>query len=93
MKLIHNLVTEYAASYPEKTAVSDAFGEISYGELESKSASASRVIASFGAKPGDSIAVYVPYVKEILVGAFAALRTGCIFIKREHLKSYIMTHL
>ena len=80
MKLIHNLVTEYASSFPEKTAVSDAFGEISYGELESKSASASRVLASFGAKPGDSIAVYVPYVKEILVGAFAALRTGCIFI-------------
>ena len=30
MKLIHNLVTEYASSFPEKTAVSDAFGEISY---------------------------------------------------------------
>ena len=57
MKLIHNLVTEYAASFPEKTAAADAFGEISYAELEAKSASASRVIASFGAKPGDSACI------------------------------------
>lgn len=80
MKLIHELVTGYAAADPAKAAVTDAYGEMSYGELEAKSASVSRALNALGVKQGDAAAVYVPYSKEIILGAFSALRTGCIFI-------------
>ena len=78
--MIYELISKYAAAFPQKTAVQDAMGEMSYGELEARSASISQILVSLGAKQGDAVAVYVPYVKEIMLGAIAALRTGCIFI-------------
>lgn len=80
MKLIHELVSDHAAIFPEKTAVLDAYGEISYGELDTRSAAISNMLTALGVKQGDAVAVYVPYAKEILLGAMAALRTGCIFV-------------
>lgn len=80
MKLFHELISEHAASFPDKTALSDCCGEMSYGELEAKSASVSAALISLGVKAGDAMAVYVPYTKDILTGAVSALRTGCIFI-------------
>lgn len=78
--MIYELISKYAAAFPQKTAVQDAMGEMSYGELEARSASISQILVSLGAKQGDAVAVYVPYVKEIMLGAIAALRTGCIFV-------------
>ncbi|MDO4994819.1 MAG: AMP-binding protein, partial [Bacteroidales bacterium] len=65
MKLIHELVQDHAAAFPEKTALLDAFGEMSYGELEARSASVSQRLTALGVKTGEAVAVYVPYVKEI----------------------------
>lgn len=80
MKLIHELVSEYAAAFPEKTAVADANGEISYGELEARSAALAAALAARGVGAGDAVAVYVPYAKEIILGAVSALRAGGVFI-------------
>lgn len=80
MKLIHELIAGYAAASPEKTALLDAFGEMSYRELEAQSASVSRKLAALGVTQGDAVAVYVPYAKEIMLGAVSVLRTGGIFI-------------
>lgn len=79
-RLIHGLISDYAAAMPHKTALQDAFGEMSYGELEARSATVSRILTTIGVKRGDTVAVYVPYTKDIMLGAVAALRTGCIFI-------------
>lgn len=79
MKLFHELISHYAATTPEKIALQDAFGEMSYHDLEMTSASCSEALIALGVKQGDTVAVYVPYVKEIMVGAVAALRTGGIF--------------
>lgn len=80
MKLIHELISEYALLSPDKTAVEDPFGKITYSELDLKSSSLSLSLMSLGVKPGGAVAVYVPYIKEILLGAVSALRMGCIFI-------------
>ncbi len=80
MKLFHELIIEYAAKSKDKIALKDLFGEMSYGELEAKSAEVSRKLASVGAEQGDSVAVYVPYRKDIMIGALSALRIGCIYI-------------
>ena len=80
MKLIHELIADYAAATPQKTALQDPYGEMSYGELEARSAAVSRILATLGVKRGDAVAVYVPFTKHIMLGAIATLRTGCIFI-------------
>ena len=80
MELIHELIAHYAAATPQKTALQDPFGEISYSELEEKSAAVSCALEALGVKPGDAVAVYVPFTKDIMLGAIAALRAGCIFV-------------
>ncbi len=79
MKLIHELVAGYAAQFPSKTAVADIHGEMSYGELETRSAALGAALTARGVAVGDVVAVYVPYAKEILLGAVSALRAGAIF--------------
>ena len=53
---------------------------MSYGQLETYSVSLSRVLATTGFRQGDAVAVYVPYGKEVLIGAMSALRAGGIYI-------------
>ncbi len=80
MKLFHEWILEYASKSKDKIALRDFSGEMSYGELEAKSAEISRQLSSVGVRQGDSIAVYVPYTKNIMLGALSALRMGCIYI-------------
>ena len=80
MRLIHELIADYAAATPQKTALQDPYGEMNYGELEAKSAAVSRTLTTLGVKRGDAVAVYVPFTKDVMLGAIATLRTGCIFI-------------
>ncbi len=73
-------IAAYAAVNPSKTALLDTQGEMSYGQLETTSASLACELAATGVRQGDAVAVYVPYGKDILVGAVSALRAGGIYI-------------
>ena len=79
-KLLHERVSAFAAANPSKTALLDAQGEMSYGQLEVVSTSLACELVERGVSLGDAVAVYVPYGKDILVGAVAALRVGGIYI-------------
>ena len=79
-KLLHERIAAYAAVNSSKTALRDAQGEISYGQLEAISASLACALTAAGVSQGNAVAVYVPYGKEILVGAVSALRVGGIYI-------------
>ena len=81
--LIHELMVNHAAGNPSKTAVADARGKMSYGELEKRSAAAAGALAAAGAGSGSAAAVYVPCGKEIVLGAFAAWRAGCIHLPMD----------
>ena len=80
MKLIHELVTGYAGCHPEKTVLSDPEGALSYGEFEKKTACLSARLSALGFLTGDAAAVYVPYTKDIMTGAFCVLRSGGVYI-------------
>ena len=80
MKLIHERISDTAAAFPAKAVAADPFGEMSYGELEARSASLASVLASLGFEKGDATAVYVPFVKEIVLGAVSAIRAGGVFV-------------
>ena len=80
MGLLHELISEFAILVPEKTAVEDVNGKFTYGELAQRSASLATVLASRGFHAGDAAAVYVPYAKEIILGADAVLCAGGIYV-------------
>ena len=80
MKLIHERVRDYALQNPEKPALVDERGEITYRALDARSARAAKMLAARGLKPGDRAAVYVPYTKDILLGAVSVLRAGGVFV-------------
>ncbi len=80
MKLIHERVRDYALQNPEKPALVDERGEMTYRELDARSARAAKMLAARGLKPGDRAAVYVPYTKDILLGAVSVLRAGGVFV-------------
>ena len=80
MKLIHERVRGYALRNPEKPALLDERGEMSYRELDARSARIAETLAARGLKPGDRAAVYVPYTKDILLGSLSILRAGGVFV-------------
>lgn len=80
MGLLHELISEYAAVSPKKAAAEDINGKITYGELNRRSASLAAELAVRGFQSGDAAAVYVPYAKEIILGAASVLRAGGIFV-------------
>lgn len=79
MRLFHELIADYAAAFPEKIAATDPQGEISYGALAARSAALAGALNGLGVAAGDAVAVYVPYVKEILLGTVSVLRAGAAF--------------
>ena len=81
--LIHELMVRHAADNPSKTAAADARGEMSYGELEARSAATARALVRLGTGGGKAVAVYVPYAKEIVLGAFSAGRAGCVHLPMD----------
>ena len=80
MKLLHEIISEYADINPGKTAVLDRQGRISYEELNASSAAIAHELNRLGVKPGAAVAVYVPYVKEVLPAIIAVLKAGCVFV-------------
>ena len=80
MKLLHELVMDYALASPEKPAAEDMRGIMSYRELNARSASLSAALSALGVQAGDAVAVYVPYTKEIILGAVSAIRAGGIYV-------------
>ena len=84
MKHIYDHLAEYAALNPNKTAVSDENGAFTYAELDGKSSALALRLAELKVKTGDAVAVYVPYVKELVLGTFAAMRAGGVYLPLEY---------
>ena len=80
MKLLHELVSDYAVRFPDKTAVKDSCSELSYSRLDALSAAFAQKLRSLGIRNGDMVAVYVPRIKEVEIGILAVLRAGGIYI-------------
>ena len=86
MNLIHEIVSEYAVHNPTRKAAEDSFGSLSYGELDGKSNEAAKTLQAhpkLGVTAGDSVGVYVPYVKDVLTGALAVWKSGGIYVPMD----------
>ena len=83
MKLIHEIISEYAVNNPTRKAAEDSFGSLSYGELDGKSNSVAKRLQGFGVTAGDTVGVYVPYVKDVITGALSAWKAGGIYVPMD----------
>lgn len=83
MKHIYDYIIKYALEHPQKAALADVNGVISYAELASRSGSLAARLVSAGLSVGDAVGVYVPYVKEIALGGISAVRAGGVYMPMD----------
>ena len=84
MKLIHEIVSEYAVNNPTRKAAEDLFGSLSYGKLLERSNIIAQKLIALGLRTGNSVGVYVPYVKEVITGALSAWKAGGIYVPMDN---------
>ena len=84
MKLIHEIIADYAVNNPARKAAEDSFGSLSYRELHERSNIIARRLAGLGLRAGDSAGVYVPYVKDVITGALSVWKAGGIYVPMDN---------
>ncbi|HEY5816005.1 MAG TPA: long-chain fatty acid--CoA ligase [Solirubrobacterales bacterium] len=90
-----SIVTESAARTPDAPAVRLGEAELSYAELDERSARLATLLAENGLEPGDRVGVMLPNVLEFPVAYYGVLRAGCIVVpmnvllKRREIAFYL----
>jgi amino acid adenylation domain-containing protein len=78
--LLHQLLSEAAVKYPERTAVSLNEESISYSELDKASNRLANFLIEIGVKRGDRIAVYMSRNINSVIGILGILKTGAAYV-------------
>ncbi len=76
--LLTDFLDEVVKASPNKTAIVDSRGTITYGELARESERCAHALLTLGLKPGDVVALQLPNWKEFLIVHLAATRIGVI---------------
>ena len=75
-----DMVLSQAASQPSATAVVDATGSISYGELAESSLRLGAWLRRQGVAEGDFVCIMLPRIKEFVVSVLAVQRIGAAYV-------------
>jgi long-chain acyl-CoA synthetase len=90
-----SIVTESAARVPESVAVRLGEHELSYAELDERSARLATLLRAKGLEPGDRVGVMLPNVLEFPISYYGVLRAGCtvvpmnVLLKRREIAFYL----
>ncbi len=90
-----SLLTESAAKAPELPAIRLGDAELSYGELDERSARLATLLSEKGIGPGDRVGVMLPNVPDFPVAYYGVLRAGAIVVpmnvllKRREIAFYL----
>ncbi len=90
-----SLLTESAERSPESPAIRLGEVELSYGELDERSARLATLLAEKGVRPGDRVGVMLPNVPEFPVAYYGVLRGGAtvvpmnVLLKRREIAFYL----
>ncbi|MEW5421140.1 acyl--CoA ligase [Amorphus sp. 3PC139-8] len=91
---LYALAQRHAQAHPDKCAVRDSYGTLSYGELVRMADRVARELDAAGLKPGDRVAVWLPSRVEITVFVLACSRNRyicCPSLHRNHTVAEILT--
>jgi len=90
-----SLLTESATRSPSLPAIRLGETELSYGELDERSARLAALLAEKGLRPGDRVGVMLPNVLEFPVAYYGVLRAGAVVVpmnvllKRREIAFYL----
>jgi len=90
-----SIVTETAARLPDSPAVRLAGTELSYAELDDRSARLATLLRQQGVEPGDRVGVMLPNVLEFPIAYYGVLRAGAVVVpmnvllKRREIAFYL----
>ncbi len=90
-----SLLTESAERAPDSPAIRLGGVELSYGELDDRSARLATLLREKGVEPGDRVGVMLPNVPEFPIAYYGVLRAGCIVVpmnvllKRREIAFYL----
>jgi amino acid adenylation domain-containing protein len=78
--MLHHLLIESAARYPDRTAVVDRAQSMTYRELDESSARLAGELAARGAGPGSRVGLYLDKSLHAIVAVWAVLRAGAAYV-------------
>ena len=78
--LFHEHVSSIAASFPERTALIDEQGSLTYLRTDELSNGIAYVLSQAGLAPSEAVAVLVSRQKEIILGALGIMKAGGVFL-------------
>ncbi len=90
-----SIVTESAARVPDNVAVRLGEAELTYAELDQRSARLATLLRARGIEPGDRVGVMLPNVLEFPIAYYGVLRAGAIVVpmnvllKRREIAFYL----
>jgi len=75
-----SILTESAARVPDSPAVRLGDTQLTYAELDDRSARMAALLLEKGLRPGDRVGVMLPNVPEFPVAYYGVLRAGCVVV-------------
>lgn len=85
MRLLTTLLTQSAARHPDRAAVSDASGEMSYRELDALTNRMARALRELGVERGERVAIWLKKSATAVATMQAALRIGAVYVPVDFL--------
>jgi len=80
MRLLHDLLERTARRVPDKIALVAAGQRFTYAQIESDASRLARGLRARGVARGDRVAIFADNGVEVVVGIFAALKAGAVFM-------------
>jgi amino acid adenylation domain-containing protein len=78
--LLQHLLTDSAARWPDRPAVTAGGRSLTYAELDGLSNQVARALLAQGVAPGDRVGVLAPKSAASVVGIFGALKAGACYV-------------
>jgi non-ribosomal peptide synthetase component F len=78
--MLHHLLIESAAKYPDRTALVDRAESMTYRELDESSARLADQLAAHGAGPGNRVGLYLDKSLHAIVAMWGVLRAGAAYV-------------
>ncbi|MBO9335449.1 MAG: AMP-binding protein, partial [Roseiflexus sp.] len=82
--LVHDFLTNSAARLPDKVALVCDGHRMTYRDLDLMTNRLAHALVEHGVGRGDRVAIFMPNSVEAVVGIFAALKAGGVFVVINH---------
>jgi len=83
-RLVHEFLEHSADRRPDKVALVCDGQRLTYGEIETRANRVANALLANGIKRGDRVVLYLPNCVELVVGIFATLKAGAVFVVVNH---------